>query len=94
MRADQIRLQREDVLFMIAEKARARLVMGKAPTTALPLKTIVPLLGKASLEEPTDEFMLSKWADLLVSGATTQNVHPRFITILAELTGDRGGSGS
>src|SRR6266853_1629328 len=51
LKADQIRLQREDVLFEIAKKARARAVLEEVELHPVPTKLLVPFIEKASLED-------------------------------------------
>jgi hypothetical protein len=86
LKADQIRLQREDVLLEIAKRAHQRLRLEDAPISPIPNKILVPFLEKASLEDE-NSFLLDRWADLLVSAArSTQAVHPRLIQVLSELT--------
>ncbi|MGF6254385.1 hypothetical protein [Ensifer sp. LBL] len=86
LRADQIRLQREDVLISIARKARERLVAEGFPTRAVPNKTLVPLLEKASLEDPSDDEMIERWANLLVSEVSDPGPNRRWcIQILGEI---------
>lgn len=85
LRADQIRLQREEVALEIARRAAARLKM-EGSSRAVPNKILVPLLEKASLEEISDDFMVDRWANLLASSSSEQNVQPRFVSILAEMT--------
>lgn len=89
LKADHIRLQREDVLIEIAKKARDRIVVEKILTEPLPLKVIVPLLEKASLEDTSDDYMMAKWAELLVSGATKKKITTRLVTLLSEINSDQ-----
>ncbi|MCO6187206.1 hypothetical protein [Rhizobium sp. L1K21] len=88
LRADQIRLQREDVLIEIARRARLRLEEEGEVAQAIPLKTMVPLLEKASLEDPTDEEMIQRWADLLAAEASNPGENRRWhIDTLASIDG-------
>lgn len=85
LRADLIRLQREDVLFEIAQKARRRLEIDQVAPSPLPTKFLIPFLEKASLEDG-DNFLIDRWADLLVSSSTQpESAHPRFVQILSEI---------
>jgi hypothetical protein len=89
LRADQIRLQREDVLIEIARKARARLAIEGLEPKPLPNKFLVPFLEAASLEDIQDEKLTSMWANLLADRA--KNPHSKgsiFINILKELTSE------
>ena len=86
LRADQIRLQREDVLIKIATKARKRLEKAGATPAAIPNKTLVPLLEKASLEDIDDDEMLDRWATLLAAEAGNPAPNRRWmIDILASI---------
>src|SRR5947209_4074830 len=71
LRADQIRLQREEVLIEIAKLATRRLHIENKSIAPVPLKTLVPLLEMASLEDLSDQEMIERWAALLASSATT-----------------------
>lgn len=85
LKADQTRLQREDVLIEIAGKARHRMEIEHQIIQPLPNKFLVPFLEKASLEEP-GSILIDRWTDLLVSGALDpSSAHPRFVQILSEL---------
>lgn len=88
LKADQVRLQREEVLIEIARRARHRLEIGNQPINPLPNKFLVPFLEKASLEE-LDSVLLDRWADLLAScSADPASAHPRFVQILSELNAE------
>ncbi len=85
LRADQIRLQREDVLYEIAMRANKRLAVDK-PTTPLDLKFLVPFLEKASTENPGSS-LVEWWAGLLGGALSDKSAqHPLFIDFLAKLT--------
>jgi hypothetical protein len=87
LRADLIRLQREDVLIEIAKKAYRRLEIENAIPSPVPTKFLIPFLEKASLED-TDGFLIDRWADLLASSSMDpESAHPRFVQILSELGG-------
>src|SRR5262245_14313611 len=87
LKADRIRLQREDVLIEIAKKARARLVIEKEPIKPIPNKILVPLLEAASNEDIKDDYMVEMWTKLLVSAAKDMGVQPRYVGIMRELGG-------
>jgi hypothetical protein len=85
LKADLIRLQREDVLIEIAKKAYKRLEIENAVPSPIPTKFLVPFLEKASLEDG-DSYLIDRWADLLVSSSMEpEAAHPRFVQILSEL---------
>ena len=86
LKADRIRLQREDVAIQIAQKARERLA-SKSDANPVPLKVLIPLLEKGSLEEPNDSEMIERWSALLASAAEGKPVEPRLVSILGELSG-------
>lgn len=88
LRADKLRLQREDVLIQITRKARERLAIERDPIDPIPAKFLVPLLEKASLEDPDDEFMVGMWAQLMASAAISKSArNNRFISIMEEING-------
>jgi hypothetical protein len=87
LKADQIRLQREDVAIEIAIKARERLNIEDATIRPVPNKILVPLIEAASCEASDDTYMQNIWANLLASAATEPEVEPRFVGILRELQG-------
>lgn len=84
LRADNIRLQREDVLLEIAKKAKARALLENTEIREIPTKFLVPFLEKASLEEPNSE-LIDRWSDLLLSASNNAGLPPRFISVLADL---------
>lgn len=69
LRADQIRLQREDVLIKIAQKAHQRLQYDGITLNPIPNRVLVPLLEKASLSDIEDETLIGAWANLLASAS-------------------------
>lgn len=88
LKADQIRLQREEVLIEIAKRASVRLQIEKIEPQPIPMKTLVPLLERASLEDPEDEEMIDRWAALLAAEARDPGPNRRwFIDILSSLDG-------
>jgi hypothetical protein len=83
-----LRIQREESLRVLASQALAKAHASELDIKPLPAKTFVPLLEKASLEEPDSE-LLSWWSSLLASASTTElGRHPIFSDILAKLTVD------
>ncbi|WP_406873040.1 hypothetical protein WHT83_04100 [Aminobacter sp. P9b] len=85
LRADHLRLQREDVLIQIARKASERLRHEQISIQPVSNKILVPFLEKASLEDPTDEEMVSRWVNLLASAASGQSFPPRLVSTLSEM---------
>lgn len=86
LRADQVRLQREDVLLEIAKRARNRLELeGKLPQP-IPNKFLVPFMEKASLEDLDNTEIVDVWATLLASAsAQFDEQMVRFVSVLAEM---------
>ncbi|MBV2186093.1 MAG: hypothetical protein KUL88_16330 [Rhizobium sp.] len=86
LRADRVRLQREDVLIEIARKARARLEIEGAEIRPVPLRVMVPLLERASLADPGDTALIDAWASLLQSASQHENAnYGLFIDVLSKL---------
>jgi hypothetical protein len=85
LKGDLIRLQQEEVAYIIARRAAERIAHEHESIKPIPLKTIVPLLEHASQESLDDNFMIDQWAALLASAATSNAVSPRFISLLAEM---------
>jgi len=86
LKADRIRLQREDVLIEIAQRARARMAVEQGEIKPIPLRVIVPLLEKASLADPNDETLIEAWTSLLQSASLDENAnHGLFIDVLSKL---------
>lgn len=86
LRADHLRLQREDVFYEITQRAKNRLQLENKPIRPIPIKTIVPLLEKASLEDPNSE-LIDWWAHLLASSSQDQGLqHPVYSDALSKIT--------
>jgi len=86
LKADQIRLQREETLTLIAMKARERLAIeGKEPKP-VPNRILVPLLEKASLSDTKDTTLVEAWTNILASASSDPNQnHALFVDILSKL---------
>jgi len=85
LRADQLRLQREEVLIEIAKKARQRTAEEHVIINSVPNKFLIPFLEKASTEEVESE-LVDRWADLLVSaGSQYKSRYLLYTSILANL---------
>src|SRR5262249_40792180 len=88
LKADQIRLQREDVLLEIAKKARRRAEIDGAPIHPVPTKLLVPFLEKASLEDRDSE-MHDRGAKLLVTASKEYDArHLTHVDILSRLSSE------
>src|SRR4051812_14734047 len=84
----QLRIQQEDSLARLAELLREK-TQHLDSIRPVPNKILIPSLEKASLEDPSDETMIEKWANLLASAAQEVPVQPRFVGVLAELAGSQ-----
>jgi hypothetical protein len=86
LRADQIRLQREEVLIEIAKKARARLEIDGVEVRPIGRKFLVQFLERASSEED-GTVLLDWWAALLSSASKEKNAQrPIFVDFLATIS--------
>jgi hypothetical protein len=83
-----LRIQQEETLILLARVISEKMA-GQPMLQPVPTKILVPALEKASLEDAADDYMIDKWAELLAAAATQPNVPPRFVGILAELTGSQ-----
>ncbi|MGH8610676.1 MAG: hypothetical protein ACREYF_01165, partial [Gammaproteobacteria bacterium] len=89
LRADLIRLQREEVAIAIALKAVERLRITGSTPQSIPNKILVPMLEKASLEEPNSE-LIDRWANLLASTACFPHIKSvTFADVLSQIGGDQ-----
>lgn len=52
-------------------------------------KILIGVIEKGSNEDPADEVMIQRWANLLASAAMGQPVQPRYLGILEELAGSQ-----
>jgi hypothetical protein len=57
-------LQRAEVAIEIARLARQAIVEEGLEVRPIANKVLVPLIEKASNEDPADEFMIKRWVDL------------------------------
>jgi hypothetical protein len=89
LKADLIRLHREEVAFEIARRAAETARLAGAKPEPIPLKILIPLLEKGSQEAADDDFMIDLWANLLASSASGKDVQPRFVGIIGELGGSQ-----
>lgn len=85
LKADQIRLQREEVLFEIARRAKIRAELEGVRIQPVPNKVLVPILEKASNEE-LDSTFLDWWANLLLAaGESGARNRPYFAELISRL---------
>lgn len=86
LKADLIRLQREEVAVLIAQKARERLIQSDTSVRPIPIKGMVNFLEYASLEDAEDDVMVSMWAGLLANAASMGDSSlSRFVRVLSEM---------
>jgi hypothetical protein len=80
-----LRLQREDILDEIVERARKKLG-NLAALKPIPNKFLVPFLEQASLEDP-ESSLIDMWASLLSSAAQHfSSYHTHFVSIISQLS--------
>jgi hypothetical protein len=82
--ADKIRFEREVQAAKIMMEADRLLQDAGIERRTLNLKIAIPLIENASLE--TEEELTAKWAGLLASSVSGNQIHVSFPAILAELT--------
>jgi hypothetical protein len=88
LKADRIRLQREEVALEVAKLAINQLDKSQSRINPVPIKELIPLLEKASLEEPDNKDMIQQWASLLAHAATDREVNSAlFSNILSQING-------
>jgi hypothetical protein len=91
LRADHIRLQREEVAIEIARRARERLAIEQSEIHPVESKILIPLIEKASLEDIGNDEMIDRWSALLASASKSSDVEPRYVQILSEVTSRQAG---
>lgn len=87
--ADRIRARRVRTQIKVVQKTQTMLEEAGLPFHTVDLKTLVPLLEFAGLEDEGDETMQEMWAALLANAAAGDlgaDVLPSFPRILAELS--------
>lgn len=82
--ADKIRLYRAKAAMKAMQKAKMQIEASGLKQKPPSVKDVVLLLEGASLEE--DDYLVSKWAGLISSAATTGDTLPAFSDILRQLT--------
>ena len=84
---DKVRLHRFKNQTRMLGKAHSMLISAGIEPSTIPLKTLLPLLEGASLEE--NEELSTKWAALLANAANleeSKQIHPSFMQILGQLS--------
>jgi len=82
--ADRIRIYRITSTLRAAQEAKRQIIASGIIQKQVSLKVLVPALEGASLEE--DEDLISRWAGLIATAATTGQTIPAFAEILRQLT--------
>lgn len=82
--ADKIRLYRAKAAMKAVQLAKEQIEASGLDQQPLSVKDIVLFLEGASLEE--DDYLISKWAGLISSAATSGDALPAFADILRQLT--------
>ncbi|MEG6509782.1 hypothetical protein V6C03_12480 [Methyloligella sp. 2.7D] len=84
---ERLRMGRGATLGVVAAKTRDQIEHQQKPPGEVPIKAMLPILERASLEEPDDEVLTSAWATLIATAATDYDPEViSFSRILAELT--------
>jgi len=93
--------QRIEVLSIIGDKARALIENQKEKPGAIPMKALLPILDRASLEEPSDDTLTTAWGALIASASLDYDpevmtfsrilseLSPRECMVLERIFGDR-----
>jgi hypothetical protein len=87
MLRDKVRMWRVKNALRVLGKAQGMLKDAKVEPSSVPLKTLVPILEGAAIEE--DEDLSAKWAALLANAATPESamrIHPGFPHIPSQLS--------
>jgi hypothetical protein len=84
LKADQIRLQREDIAYQIVQKALKRKELENLQFNPISNKVLVPLLEKASLEDKDSSF-IDWWSNLLTRAAQGKMNRPYFAELMSQL---------
>lgn len=87
MLQDQVKLYRFKNQVRILTKAKKYLEENKIEPKSIPLRTLLPLLEGASLED--NDYLADKWAALIsnaASGSLDRENHPSFSKILTEMS--------
>ncbi|MBI1203921.1 MAG: hypothetical protein GC182_15580 [Rhodopseudomonas sp.] len=84
LKADLIRLQREEVAVRVVKLARERIEAEAQSIKPMPAKFLSRLLESCSLEEPNSP-LVDWWAGLLVAGATQGPVRPYLVDLMSKI---------
>ena len=84
---ERLKIHRLQSLTAIADKARAQIEAQSVVPGQIPVKALLPMLERASLEEASDETLTSAWAALLASASICYDPEViAFSRILSELS--------
>jgi len=85
-----LRLQREDTLSEIIQRASERLRAPAGTISPIPNKFMVQFLERASLEEPNSD-LVDLWANLLVTASEQySSYHVHFVNIISQISPKQG----
>ena len=68
-----LRIEQEETLYKVGMQAKKRLMELGAKSAPVPTKALIPILEKASLEEP-DSVLIEAWGNLLASASADYDV--------------------
>lgn len=100
---ERLKLHRLQSLEKIANKARAQVEQQQVEPKPIPVKALIPILDRASLEEADDETLTDAWAALIASASleydpeviafsrVLSELSPRECLILQRVFGERWG---
>lgn len=80
LKADLIRLQREEVTFEIAKRGIDRIKLAQKVAQPIPSRVLVPLLEHASLTSPEDNDLIEWWARIIETASVDR--HPNHIVFV------------
>jgi|GEM_PF-6314147 len=84
---ERLKIHRLKALTVIAEKARKEIESSAKKPGEIPLKALLPMLDKASLEESDDETLTTAWGALIASASLDYDPEViAFSRILSELS--------
>ncbi len=88
LKADLIRLQREEIAIEIIKLAHQRIDEQGLSIKPVPNKVLIPILEKASLEE-TDSTLIEAWANLLASASVNYDIEVNTFSEILSAIGPR-----
>lgn len=89
LKADLIRLQRHEVAIEILRRAQSNLENKRLAVQPVPTKALVSILENGSLEEPEEDDLIDRWANLLAAASNEYDTDIiTFSKILSEIGRD------